>query len=149
MNRSQPVERSNMASSNCETNGTSSDSVAGSSRATGSFQVGTAQHYRWLEGVVKAVVVMNLLDAVLTLLWVRAGFATEANPFIEHIVNQSGLVFVVSKLVLVFLGTTLLWRYRTRPLAVMGIFLAFMVYYGILLVHLRFASHLVGQLFAA
>lgn len=105
--------------------------------------------FGWLEGVVKAVIVMNLIDAVMTLWWVRSGFATEANPFIEQIVTEHGLLFVVSKITLVFLGTTLLWRYRTRPLAVLGIFAAFMVYYGLLLVHLSFASMLIGQLLDA
>ena len=44
---------------------------------------------------------------------------------------------------LVSLGTVLLWRNRTRPLAVIGIFLAFLAYYFVLLYHLQFASLLV------
>ena len=111
-----------------------------------SFKVGTATQFRWLEGIVKAVIVMNLIDAVMTLWWVRTGFATEANPFLEQIVTEHGILFVTSKIALVFLGTTLLWRFRTRPLAVLGIFAAFMVYYEILLIHLSFASMLIGQL---
>lgn len=125
------------------------DAHSDSTPGAGAFQVGTMTQFGWLEGVVKAVIVMNLIDAVMTLWWVRSGFATEANPFIEQIVTEHGLLFVVSKITLVFLGTTLLWRYRTRPLAVLGIFAAFMVYYGLLLVHLSFASMLIGQLLDA
>lgn len=111
--------------------------------------VGTERHFRWLEGIVKAVVIMNLVDAVLTLAWVRAGFANEANPLLDEIVEEHAMFFVLGKLALVFLGTTLLWMQRHRPLAVVGIFAAFMVYYAVLLHHLRFASVLVAQLVSA
>ena len=40
------------------------------------LEIGTAEHYRWLEGIVKCVLVLNLVDAILTLLWVRLGLAT-------------------------------------------------------------------------
>ena len=110
------------------------------------FQVGTETHFRWLNGIVKAVLMMNLIDAVLTLLWVRTGFATEANPLISQIVEQHALLFVASKLTLVFLGTAMLWRHRREPLAVVGIFAAFLVYYAVLVYHLSFASILLQQL---
>ncbi len=109
--------------------------------------VGDSTHYRWLAGIVRTVIVLNLCDAVLTLWWVETGFATEANPFIRSLVEGHPVLFVVAKLSLVALSTGFLWRYRERPLAVVGIFTAFLVYYGILLYHLSFASFLVGQLF--
>ena len=59
------------------------------------------------------------------------------------------MLFVVVKLTLVMASTWLLWRHRERPLAVVGIFAAFLVYYSILLYHLSFASFLLGQLFDA
>ena len=43
------------------------------------LQVGTSEHFRWLRGIVVAVLVLNRLDAVFTLLWVEAGLALEAN----------------------------------------------------------------------
>lgn len=111
--------------------------------------IGNATHFRWLDGIVRTVIVLNLLDALLTLWWVEAGFATEANPFIRWIVEEHAVLFVVSKLSVVMLSTLLLWRLRSRALAVIGIFAAFLVYYGILLYHLSFASFLLGQLFEA
>lgn len=114
-----------------------------------SLRVGTPKHFKWLEGIVKAVLVMNLFDALMTLWWVSSGLATEANPFLEQIVTEHGFLFVVSKISLVILGTTLLWRYRTRPLAVIGIFAAFLVYYEVILIHLSFASLLIGELIDA
>jgi hypothetical protein len=35
--------------------------------------------FRWLHGIVKTVLVLNLLDAIFTLVWVRFGYAREAN----------------------------------------------------------------------
>ncbi len=43
----------------------------GSSSPPPSLSVGTPEHFRWLHGIVKAVLVLNLLDALFTLLWVR------------------------------------------------------------------------------
>ena len=109
--------------------------------------IGKPAHFRWLAGIVRTVLVLNLCDAVLTLWWVETGFATEANPLIAETVEQHPVLFVVVKLTLVMASTWLLWRHRERPLAVVGIFAAFLVYYSILLYHLSFASFLLGQLF--
>ena len=108
--------------------------------------IGTPEHFRWLHGIVKAVLVLNLLDAVLTLFWVRAGLATEANTLIDELVTGHAVVFVSVKLVLVGMGSWLLWKRRESPLAVMSIFAAFMTYYLVLLYHLQYASGLVRHL---
>ena len=50
------------------------------------------------------------------------------------------------KLSLVALGSLLLWRYRNRPLAVVGIFLAFFVYYCLFVYRIGFLSQVVGAL---
>jgi hypothetical protein len=116
-------------------------------RAT--LRVGTAEQFRWLGGIVKAVVILNLIDAVMTLWWVRTGFATEANMLLAEMVEKHALLFVVGKLALVSLGTTILWRRRRRTLAVGGIFAVFLAYYFILLYHLQFAGLMLGQLLSS
>ena len=108
--------------------------------------IGTPQHFRWLEGIVKAVLVLNLVDAVLTLIWIQAGLATEANPVMAELVNNSPVAFVLSKVALVSLGSALLWRFRSRPLAVVGIFAVFLVYYVLILYHLGYAKTVVRAL---
>jgi hypothetical protein len=118
----------------------------GSSSPPPSPSVGTAQHFSWLQGIVKAVLVLNLLDALFTLVWVRAGLAREANPLIEQLVNEHAVGFVLVKLGLVGLGSWLLWNRRQRPGAVIAIFAAFLAYYFVLLYHLQYASGLVRQL---
>jgi hypothetical protein len=108
-------------------------------------RIGTPQHYRWLLGIVKAVLVLNLLDAVFTLWWVRTGMAIEANALLRDLISQSPLAFVLAKIGLVSLGSVALWLRRQHALAVTAIFGAFFVYYLVLLHHLRFSGHFFRQ----
>ena len=101
-------------------------------------RIGTPEHFRWLHGIVQVVLVLNLIDAVLTVLWVGAGLAREANPLLGDLVAERPAVFTAAKLGLVGFGSLLLWRLRRRPLAVVGIFAAFIAYYAVLLHHVRF-----------
>jgi hypothetical protein len=100
--------------------------------------IGTPQHYRWLDGIELAVLALNLADALFTLLWIRGGLASEANPLLFDLAHRQPAWFVASKLALVGLGSWLLWRLRHRPLAVIAIFVAFLAYYGLLLAHVGF-----------
>ncbi len=118
-----------------------------SAKGRGGIQIGTEQQLRWLEGIVKWVLVLNLIDAVLTLLWVRAGLAEEANTLIDELVNEHAVMFVVVKLSLVGMGSWLLWNRRESPLAVVAIFSVFVAYYAILAHHVQYASTLAGNWF--
>jgi hypothetical protein len=109
-------------------------------------RVGTTEHFRWLEGIVKSLLVLNLLDAVFTLLWVRAGLAQEANALLRELVNDQAILFVTVKTALVALGSYLLWQRRYRPTAVIGIFTVFLAYYAVLLYHLQYSSFLLRDL---
>ncbi len=100
-----------------------------------------SRRWRWrppsvLRLLVVAVVVLNLLDAVFTLIWVESGVATEANLFLEVILSHSAVGFVVVKMSLVSMGVLLLWRERRRRLAVYGIRISFAAYNSLLLYHL-------------
>jgi hypothetical protein len=112
-------------------------------------RIGTPAHFGWLNQILRFVIVLNLVDALLTLWWVRWGLATEANPLLATIVEDHAVLFVTGKLTLVSLGTLLLWRRRHHPLAVIGIFAAFLTYYSVLLFHLQYASNLLRQLLAS
>jgi hypothetical protein len=111
--------------------------------------VGTEAQIGWLTGIVKAILVLNLFDAIFTLLWVRAGLATEANEMMATLVNHHAVLFVVTKLGLVSLGSLLLYRYRRRPAAVIAIFIVFVVYYLILLYHLSYSNTLIRNSFGS
>lgn len=110
------------------------------------LRVGTAEHFRWLEGIIKSLLVLNLLDAVFTLFWVEAGLAQEANAFMRELVNRHAVLFVTVKTALVALGSYLLWQRRHRPVAVVGIFAVFLAYYAVLLYHLQYSSYLLHAL---
>jgi len=101
------------------------------------MKVSTPQQDLWLKGIVAGIVVLNVLDGILTLLWVYTGRAIETNPLLSELVNAHPLAFMLAKLALVTLGLVLLWRLRQHPVAVITIFLAFLVYYLLLLYHLR------------
>ncbi len=99
--------------------------------------VGSPQHFAWLELIVRAILVLNLADAVLTIFWISSHQAIEANPLLAALAHDHPLAFVAVKLSLVSLGTLLLWRQRKRPSAVVSIFAAFLAYYFLLVYHLE------------
>jgi Domain of unknown function (DUF5658) len=108
--------------------------------------LGTPQHYHWLHGIVKTVLVLNLLDAIFTLVWVQNGLAREANLLIDRLMEGYGLAFIAVKLGLVGMGSWLLWQRREHPTAVVAIFIAFVAYYLVLLYHVQYAATLVRNL---
>lgn len=110
--------------------------------------VGTPEQMSWLTGVVIAVLVLNVLDALFTLVWVRAGLAVEANSLMRDLIENNAFLFVATKLGLVSLGSLLLWRQRTHPIAVVAIFGVFLAYYFVLLYHLQYSSVLVRNTLA-
>ena len=102
--------------------------------------VGTSQHLKWLNGIIVAVVVLNILDLLFTLLWSQLGLMREVNILMGQLLYVRPVLFAFVKIVLVSLSLYLLWRYRKHPFAVVGLFSVFTVYYSVLLHHLRFAS---------
>lgn len=110
------------------------------------FSIATPEQLGWLDGIVKAVIVLNLLDIVFTLIWVGARRAEEANVLLDNLVNDHPLLFVLTKILLVSLGSFLLWKHRSHPFAVVGIFLIFISYYYVLLHHVRFTSLFVSYM---
>ncbi len=99
--------------------------------------VGTPQQVRWLGWIVKSVLAMNVLDAFMTLVWIYSGRAVEANLLIRDVAHNHPELFVLAKLLVVAFGSFLLWRLRRSPAAVVGIFLAFIAYYWLVIYHLR------------
>ena len=82
----------------------------------------------------------NLTGFVFTLAWVRSGLAVEANALLRDLVYEQALIFMLAKVLVVSVGALLLWKTRTRPLAVISIFVAFLAYYIVFLYHLENSS---------
>jgi Domain of unknown function (DUF5658) len=100
------------------------------------------RRYRWMEVVIGALLVLNLLDAVFTLVWVRIGVAREGNVLLRHLVEDHPVLFVLAKTALVALGSLLLWNRRQQPIAAVALLAMFLLYYAVLLYHLSYASGL-------
>jgi hypothetical protein len=64
------------------------------------------------ENGLRALLVLNLFDAFLTMLWVYNGLATEANPVMAEAMGYGPVGFVFTKIALVSLAVLLLWRNR-------------------------------------
>jgi len=102
--------------------------------------LGSPDHFEWLGGIAKGLLVLNLLDGVFTLVWVEYFGAEELNILLADLVYDDALLFMLVKLTLVSLGTLFLWRNRHNFLAVISIFAAFFGYYLVLLIHLQHSS---------
>ncbi len=108
-------------------------------------RVGTRREFRWLKLIIGFILVLNVFDAAFTLYWVNAGLAKEANVLLRYLVEHSPLLFIAVKFALVLAGVIVLWRYRYNRFAVVGIFIAFLVYYSLLLYHISYFSHLLSR----
>ena len=99
----------------------------------------------WFVALAYSVLVLNLVDAVFTLIWVTSGHAVEANPLMAAALDKSPLYFMIAKLALVSGGVALLWR--TRPRARFGaaaaLTLSLGCYVVLLYQHLSQVPHLV------
>ncbi|MBT8398696.1 MAG: hypothetical protein HKO65_00530 [Gemmatimonadetes bacterium] len=102
--------------------------------------VGTPEHFRWLNGIAKWVLLLNLLDGVFTLIWVEYFGAGEKNVMLSDLVHTSALMFMLVKLTLVSLGILFLWRNRSNAFAVICLFFAFFSYYLVLLFHIQYSA---------
>ncbi len=111
-------------------------------------KIGTPVQFVWLRRIVLSVIVLNAADAALTLIWVWRGQAIEANPMMADLCHNNPLLFVIVKMALVVLGSIFLWRLRKNRFAVISIFVVFLVYYWLLLYHLRYMNiGIIQQLF--
>ena len=81
---------------------------------------------------------LNIYDGLVTLIWIKLGVATEANPMLENIIEHSALQFLAVKLSLVLLGCLLLWRFREEALARQGAYLLTAIYFILACYHLQF-----------
>ena len=106
---------------------------------------------------------LNLLDALLTIVWVRTGVATEGNQLMAGLLDIGNGPFLGVKIAIGAIAAIVLYRWGNRPLARYGLAVALAVYIGLMGIHLLQACrpsdtfqirpyarsrHLPGQLFA-
>lgn len=78
---------------------------------------------------------LNLLDALLTLIWVRNGVVTEGNQLMATLLDIGDLPFLGVKLAVGSVTAFVLWRWRSKKLARYGLLVALSVYIGLMGIH--------------
>ena len=78
---------------------------------------------------------LNWLDAQLTIVWVRAGMATEGNGLMAHLLNAGNAPFLVIKLLTGALVAYTLYRWSHLTVARRGLKLALVIYLMLMCVH--------------
>ncbi len=106
---------------------------------------------------------LNLLDALLTIVWVRSGVATEGNQLMASLLDIGNGPFLAVKIGIGLVTAIVLMRSGNRPLAKYGLAVALALYIGLMGIHLftglsafgyvsnellKDMSDLPGQLFA-
>lgn len=78
---------------------------------------------------------LNFLDAVLTLFWVRNGFATEGNGLMAYLLDIGDLPFLAVKIIVGAAAALVLWYWGNLRLAKYGLVLVLTIYIGLMGVH--------------
>ncbi len=79
--------------------------------------------------------VLNLVDAQLTILWVRANLATEGNGLMARLLEMGDAPFLAVKLAIGAFAAYILYRCSHRPLARQGMRLVLGLYIALMFVH--------------
>lgn len=78
---------------------------------------------------------LNFLDAVLTIYWVRNGFASEGNQLMAGLLDMGNAPFLAVKIAVGAIAAAVLWRWGYLRIAKYGLTLALVVYTGLMGVH--------------
>ena len=78
---------------------------------------------------------LNWLDAQLTIIWVREGWATEGNGLMAHLLDAGDMPFLVVKLTVGALAAYIFYRFSRLPLARRGVAFALGLYLCLMFVH--------------
>ncbi len=79
--------------------------------------------------------VLNLLDALLTIVWVRSGVATEGNQLMATLLDIGNGPFLAVKIAIGVVATVVLIKSRHHALAKYGLAVALAVYLGLMVIH--------------
>ena len=67
-----------------------------------------------MKHILSIIIILCLLDAILTMIWLSTGIAVESNPFMELLINKSHLLFIVIKMALTYVSIHILYKYKDR-----------------------------------
>ena len=78
---------------------------------------------------------LNWLDAELTIIWVRSGWATEGNGLMAHLLDAGDAPFLAVKLLVGAVAAYVFYRFSAVRLARRGVAFALGLYLCLMLVH--------------
>ncbi|MCW5962002.1 MAG: hypothetical protein KIS76_17705 [Pyrinomonadaceae bacterium] len=78
---------------------------------------------------------LNLIDALLTIFWVRNGYATEGNHLMAALLDIGNIPFLLVKIAIGALASVVLWKWSNFRLAKYGLALAVSLYVLLMGVH--------------
>ena len=96
----------------------------------------------WTKSVL--LFVLNLLDAQLTVIWVRLGVATEGNGLMAYLLDLGNAPFLCTKLAVGALVAYTLYRFSHLALARRGLRLTLGLYLALMLVHAATGASALG-----
>ena len=79
---------------------------------------------------------LNLLDALLTIIWVRNGVASEGNQVLARLLESGDFAFLAVKLAVGTIAAVVLLKWSHVSVARYGLTAALVVYVGLMGVHL-------------
>lgn len=79
---------------------------------------------------------LNLVDALLSLVWVRSGIATEGNRLMASLLDIGNMPFLAAKIAMGTVAALVLLRWGSRPLARYGLAVALALYISLMGIHL-------------
>jgi len=78
---------------------------------------------------------LNLLDAILTIIWVRNGVATEGNHLMARLLDSGDFTFLSAKIAIGTITALVILRWGNRRLARYGLTVALAVYISLMGIH--------------
>lgn len=78
---------------------------------------------------------LNFFDAVLTVFWVRNGYATEGNHLMATLLDIGDSPFLAVKLAIGAVTALVLWRWKDVKLAKFGLIFTLTIYIGLMAIH--------------
>ncbi len=78
---------------------------------------------------------LNFLDALLTIYWVRHGFASEGNSLMAKLLDLGDFPFLAVKLLVGAIAAVVFWKWSNLRLAKYGLALSLSIYIGLMGIH--------------
>jgi hypothetical protein len=88
---------------------------------------------KMIKWALSSVLVMNAVDAIASLIFIKhLAVLEEANPVANLLMTLGDVPFVILKTLIVSMGVYILWENRTKSLALLGSYVAFVSYMALM-----------------